>query len=91
MNPPAAVRKIEMASPESAAVAPPVPANDAGPAPPKQASLLSHARYVIGENPVTGIAFGLFLLIAACAIFGPWIAPYDPLASNTMSALQPPS
>jgi len=57
----------------------------------RQTSLLSHARYVIGENPVTGIAFGMFVIIAACAIFGPFIAPYDPLASDTSSALQAPS
>jgi peptide/nickel transport system permease protein len=58
---------------------------------PKQTSVFAHARYVISENPVTGIAFALFLLIAICAIFGPLVAPYDPLASNTTSALQPPS
>ena len=52
---------------------------------------LGHARYVIGENPVTGVAFALFLLIAACAVLGPAIAPYDPLASNTSAALEPPS
>jgi len=57
----------------------------------KQTSVFAHARYVIAENPVTGIAFALFLLIAICAMFGPWIAPYDPLASNTQSALQAPS
>jgi peptide/nickel transport system permease protein len=57
----------------------------------KQTSLFSHARYVILDNPVTGVAFALFFLIAACAILGPWIAPYDPLATNTASALQPPS
>ena len=61
------------------------------PKPAKQTSLLSHARYVISENPVTGVAFGMFVVIAACAIFGPLIAPYDPLASNTASALQAPS
>jgi peptide/nickel transport system permease protein len=60
-------------------------------APAKQTSVFAHARYVISENPVTGLAFGLFILISMCAIFGPWIAPYDPLASNTTSALQPPS
>jgi peptide/nickel transport system permease protein len=59
--------------------------------PPRQASIFGHARYVIGENPVTGVAFGLFLLIAACAILGPAIAPYDPLASDTAAALQAPS
>jgi peptide/nickel transport system permease protein len=52
---------------------------------------LKHARYVIGENPVTGFAFGLFVLILLLALLGPLIAPYDPLASNTSSALKPPS
>jgi peptide/nickel transport system permease protein len=57
----------------------------------KQTSIFSHARYVIAENPVTGLAFGLFLIILFCALFGPYIVPYDPLASNTTSALQGPS
>ena len=52
---------------------------------------LSHARHVVGDNPVTGFAFGLLLLLVACAAIGPWIAPYDPLASNTIAALQAPS
>jgi peptide/nickel transport system permease protein len=56
-----------------------------------QPSVLKHAVYVVGENPVTGLAFGLFLLIAVCAIFGPLVAPYDPLASNTDAAYQAPS
>jgi peptide/nickel transport system permease protein len=52
---------------------------------------LRHARYVVSENPVTGLAFGLFVLIVLLALFGPFIVPYDPLASNTASALKPPS
>ena len=52
---------------------------------------LRHARYVLGENPVTGFAFGLFLLIVLAALFGPYLVPYDPLASNTAAALKPPS
>jgi peptide/nickel transport system permease protein len=59
--------------------------------PGRQASLFRHALYVIGENPVTGFAFALFLLIAVCAIFGPLAAPYDPLATDTAAAYQPPS
>jgi peptide/nickel transport system permease protein len=51
----------------------------------------AHARYVITENPVTAFAFGLFLLIVLAAVFGPWLVPYDPLASNTSRALKPPS
>jgi peptide/nickel transport system permease protein len=55
------------------------------------AALLRHARYVIGENPVTGLAFGLFVLILLAALLGPWIVPFDPLASDTTATLQPPS
>jgi peptide/nickel transport system permease protein len=54
-------------------------------------ALFRHARYVIGENPVTGFAFGLFVLIVVAAVFGPWIVPYDPLASDTSATLQAPS
>jgi peptide/nickel transport system permease protein len=54
-------------------------------------AILKHAQYVIGENKVTGFAFGLFLLIVLAALIGPYVVPYDPLASNTTSALQGPS
>src|SRR5215813_14131485 len=54
-------------------------------------SVLRHARYVISENPITGFAFAMFLLIAFVALFGPYIVPHDPLASDTAAALQPPS
>ena len=50
-----------------------------------------HARYVIGENPVTGLAFGLFVLIVIAALIGPWIVPYNPLASDTARRCKPPS
>lgn len=55
------------------------------------AATLRHARHVIGENPVTGLSFGLFGLFLLAAVFGPWLVPYDPLASDTAMALQPPS
>ena len=54
-------------------------------------AMLRHARYVVGENPVTGIAFGLFVLIVVAAVFGPALVPIDPLASDTVAALKPPS
>jgi peptide/nickel transport system permease protein len=54
-------------------------------------ALFRHARYVIGENPVTGLAFALFVLIFVAAVLGPWIVPYDPLASDTSQTLKPPS
>lgn len=52
---------------------------------------LKHFRYVMGENPVTVFAFSLFALIVFLAILGPWITPYDPLATNAANTLQPPS
>jgi peptide/nickel transport system permease protein len=58
---------------------------------PPSPSLLAHARYVVSENPVTGLSFGVFVLIVLAAILGPSLVPYDPLASNTAAALQPPS
>jgi peptide/nickel transport system permease protein len=54
-------------------------------------ALYRHARYVIGENRVTGFAFGMFLLIVLAAMVGPYIVPHDPLASDTVAALKPPS
>jgi peptide/nickel transport system permease protein len=62
------------------------------PAPkPPTNSIFSHARYVVSENAVTGFAFGLFALIALCALIGPYVVPYDPLASDTSASLQAPS
>jgi peptide/nickel transport system permease protein len=52
---------------------------------------LRHLRYVLGENPVTLAAFALFILLVATALLGPWIAPYNPLATDAMHALAPPS
>src|SRR3954471_20168632 len=55
------------------------------------AAIFEHTRYVLGENRVTGFAFGLLVVILFAAIFGPWVVPYDPLASDTVAALKPPS
>ena len=55
------------------------------------AETLSHARHVISENPVTGLSFALLLVLVICAIFGPYIVPHDPLASDTAAKLAPPS
>jgi peptide/nickel transport system permease protein len=52
---------------------------------------LQHAAFILRGNPVTGIAaFGAAVLIFV-GIFGPWIVPYDPIASNVQNALMPPS
>lgn len=52
---------------------------------------LKHFRYIMGENPVTIFSFSLFFIIVIIAVLGPWIAPYDPLATEAVNSLQPPS
>jgi peptide/nickel transport system permease protein len=52
---------------------------------------LRHARYIISDNPVTGFSFALFMIIFIAALFGPYLVPYDPFASDTVAALKPPS
>ncbi|MFT6773102.1 MAG: peptide/nickel transport system permease protein [Paracoccaceae bacterium] len=52
---------------------------------------LGHLGHVLRSNPVTMLAFGMLGLLLFCAIFGPMIAPYDPLASNSAARLQAPS
>src|ERR1043166_951627 len=55
------------------------------------AATARHARYVIGENPVTALAFALFVLIVLVALVGPYVVPIDPLASDTVEAVKGPS
>jgi peptide/nickel transport system permease protein len=46
---------------------------------------LQHAAFILRGNPITGIAaIGAALLIFV-GIFGPWIVPYDPIASNVQT------
>ena len=54
-------------------------------------AFLKQLMYVLRENPVTLMAFVLFSAFCLVALFGPLIAPYDPLASDTVNALQAPS
>src|SRR5258708_12151005 len=69
-----------------AVVEPVAPARTSG-----RAAIFEHTRYVLGENRVTAFAFGLLIVIVFAALFGPYVVPYDPLASNTAAALKPPS
>jgi peptide/nickel transport system permease protein len=55
------------------------------------AATLQHARHVLRGNAVTGIAFALFVVIMLAALLGPYLVPYDPLASDTAASLKPPS
>ena len=56
-----------------------------------RAETLRHVRYVATQNPVTLFAFIGFATLLVLALIGPWIVPFDPLASETQSALQGPS
>jgi peptide/nickel transport system permease protein len=73
---------------EASLTAAPLP--EVQPKPPAN-SLFRHACYIVAENPVTGLSFALFVAIALCALVGPAVAPYDPLASDTSATLQAPS
>ena len=50
-----------------------------------------HIRYVLTENPVTLVAVSLFAMFIFIAAFGPLLVPFDPLASETRYAMQPPT
>ena len=52
---------------------------------------LALARYILAENPLNLVALALFLALLGCAAFGPSLVPYDPIATQTSIALQPPS
>src|SRR5258708_28491372 len=69
-----------------AVVEPVAPARTSG-----LAAIFEHSGYVLGENRVTAFAFGLLIVILFAALFGPYVVPYDPLASDTAAALKPPS
>ena len=46
---------------------------------------------VVTANPVTLGAFAFFAFLIAVALFGPALAPFDPLASSAGETLAPPS
>ena len=50
-----------------------------------------HLVHVLRGNPLTLIAFSLFVLLVLIALLGPSLVPFSPLASDAAHALQPPS
>lgn len=58
---------------------------------PPRTGYWQHLRHVASENPVTGVAFGLFALFIGMAVFGPYLVPFDPLETDVGPALQAPS
>ena len=53
--------------------------------------MLRHAVWMLRENPLTAVAASGAMALCLIALLAPWLAPYDPLASNVERALQPPS
>ena len=51
----------------------------------------NQVRYVLAENPVNLAALLILALLLGCAILGPSLVPYDPIATNTAMSLRPPS
>ena len=49
------------------------------------------ARAPILANPLNVVALALIAMFAACALFAPLLAPYDPLLQELGTRLQPPS
>jgi len=49
------------------------------------------ARATARENPFTLVAAAMFAGFLLIAIIGPWIVPFEPLASNAAQALTPPN
>jgi len=54
-------------------------------------ALVGNIRHAFGSNPLTALAAAIFLGLVVCAIFGPALAPYDPLATNADMRMSPPS
>ncbi len=50
-----------------------------------------HTLWVLRGNPVTAFAAAGALALCFIGLFGPWLVPYDPVASNVSRALLPPS
>ncbi|MGE0613650.1 MAG: hypothetical protein AB7O70_15015, partial [Hyphomicrobiales bacterium] len=67
------------------------PASDASTLSMRLRTQARHVRHVLSSNPISLIAFVQFLLVLFVGLFGPLIAPYDPLATDAAKALQPPS
>jgi peptide/nickel transport system permease protein len=56
-----------------------------------QTSELTRFRKVLFGRPVVAISGILILIVLVVAIFGPWLAPYDPYEQNLSQSLAQPS
>ena len=54
-------------------------------------SRLAQLREIVLSSPIVALATLMLLLIVLCAIFAPWITPYDPTRLAPGMRLRPPS
>jgi peptide/nickel transport system permease protein len=52
---------------------------------------LRHSIFILRGNPVTAVAAIAAVMLALIAVVGPWLVPFDPVASDVPLALRPPS
>ncbi|AOO79589.1 ABC transporter permease [Bosea vaviloviae] len=52
---------------------------------------LRHTVWILRGNPVTAFAAAGAFALCVLAVIGPWIVPFDPIASDVPNALLPPS
>lgn len=53
-------------------------------------SFVGHVSYVLRQNPITMVSFGMLGFLILCAALGPTLVPFDPLASSDR-ILEPPN
>ena len=51
----------------------------------------TRARHWLIDDPVAAVALVALAVIVACAVFAPWIAPFDPTMQDYNSMLDGPS
>ncbi|WP_419760109.1 ABC transporter permease [Acidisoma sp.] len=54
-------------------------------------TMLRNTGYILSENRLTLVAVGIFVVMLVCAVIGPDVVPYSPLATDSARHLQPPS
>ena len=54
-------------------------------------STFAHIGWVLRGNPLTAVAAAGVAILCLLAAVGPYLVPYDPIASNVAIALQAPS
>jgi peptide/nickel transport system permease protein len=57
----------------------------------RSASLARNIAHAFGENRLTLVAVAVLALLLVCAAFGHWLAPFDPLMTNSAAKMSPPT